>query len=296
MRSGIFTGWSLWNFALYVQDEPFSHEMKLIRPRQVFNSRRIKFGAHYPRDQADPFLILDEGHLYVLYEKRLHRGLGEIACVRTRDLETFEDLGTILREPHHLSYPFVFRHQSDIFLVPEARDSGEVPLYRFGHFPFGLQKVRSLLNGSYADSFVIKWGSLWYLFASSKSGLEIYFTKDILRGGLTPHPLNPVVTDPRFARNGGGPLTIGGSLVRVAQDCSRSYGRNVMLLQIDELSPEAYSESIIRADFFDRNKDWNKFGAHHLSVTHFLGKTVIAADGASRDFLVNKLIDRLRVT
>jgi hypothetical protein len=293
VHKDILKGNLLWSFAIYVQDEPFSAGSQLSSPVKVFNSKRLKLGPGHPRDQADPFPIVHGETLYVFYEKLLPGGVGTIACARTADLRHFEDLGVILAEPHHLSYPFVFMDGADALLLPEAKQSGEVALYEFASFPFGPRKIRSLLTGRYVDSFLLKKDGLWYLFTTSGRGLEIFFTDDLRSGAFSPHPRNPVVTDPRYSRSGGGPFEIDGSPVRVAQDCSESYGRNVSLVRIDELSPDRYAETLVRPEFFEKRDGWNRLGAHHLAVETFHGKTVIAADGQSRDYLVNKLFSRL---
>lgn len=294
MHRNLLKGNPLWNFAIFVQDEPFTIERRSLNaPVKLFNSKKIKLSSRHPRDQADPFLAQQNGVLYIFYEKLLPRGVGTIACARTADVRHFEDLGVVLAEAHHLSYPFVFKDGAKFLLLPEAGQSGEVPLYEFACFPFEPRKVRALIRGRYKDSFVIQKDGLWYLFTTSESGLEIFFSEDLYRGDFNPHPLNPVVTDPRYARSGGGPLQIDGSLVRVAQDCSESYGRNVSLIEVQDLSPRSYEEKLVLSNFFERRASWNKLGAHHLAVETFLGKTVIAADGSSRDFLINKVFSRL---
>jgi hypothetical protein len=288
----LLKGHPVWSFAIYVQDEAFDTDSHLARPIKRFNSKQLKLSRGV-RDQADPFLIVHEDYLYVFYEKLLARDVGTIACARTADLDRFEDLGVVLREPHHLSYPFVFHDGGRILMIPEAKQSGEVPLYEFGDFPFQPRKLRSLLQGRYVDSFVLRKDGLWYLFTTSETGLEIHFTENLRSGDFVAHPSNPVVADARYCRNGGGPLHLGNSTFRVAQDCSRSYGHNVSLIRIDELSPATYRESLVRSDYFEKRDRSNRLGAHHLTMVRFLGKTVIAADGASHDFLVNKLFSRL---
>jgi hypothetical protein len=289
----LLTGNLVWSFALYVENEPFAFDRKLGTPIKLFSSRRLKFSGNRPRDQADPFLIASGGNLYIFYEKLIPGGAGTIACSRTADLRSYEDLGVVLSEPHHLSYPFVFRDGADTFLLPEAKQSGEISLYRFDRFPFEPRKLRTLATGAYVDPFLVRKDGTWYLFATGTDGLEIFFAEDLRSGPFRPHPMNPVVTDARYSRNGGGPLRLGQSLVRVAQDCSESYGRNVSLMEIEELSPDAYREKVLVSDYFDCRESWNSLGGHHLSIEQFGGKTVIAADGQDRDFVANKLLSRL---
>jgi len=293
LHRGLFKGNRVWSFGVFLVDDVLAFDTRVGEPVALFDSRRIKIGGVHPRDQADPFLIEHNGSLFVFYEELLPGGVGTIACARTDDLKSFERLGVMLAEPHHLSYPFVFRDGEEILLLPEAKQSGEVSLYAFDRFPFEPRKLRALVSGGYVDCFLLNTDGLWYLFGTSAAGLEIFVSDDLRGGSFEPHPMNPVVTDPRFSRNGGGPLTIAGSTVRVAQDCSQSYGDNVSLIRIDELSPATYRETVVRTRFFEKDKRWNRLGAHHISVASFLGRTVLAADGESRDYVVNKLLSRL---
>lgn len=283
-------GITLWSFALYTQ--PFRPTTTLANPAKVFNSRRIRASARHPHTQADPFLWADGDSLYIFFERVVPRGKGEIACFRTTDLEHFEDLGVVLAEPFHLSYPFVFSDADEVFMLPEAQRSGELALYKFARFPDRLGKFRTLLDEPFADPFVIQQNGLWYLFGTSLRGLEVFVSSDLRAGKFEPHPQSPVTDDPRYSRSGGGPLIIDGNFVRVAQDCSEKYGSNVSLIAVG-ITPTTYKEEVISPQFFSRTEEWNREGGHHLSVTTFRGQTVIAADGKHRDYFINKLFYRL---
>lgn len=287
-------GIPLWSFALYRQDQPFSPHQRLGRPVRVFNSRRLRLSGRHPHTRADPFVVAHGEWLTVFYEHMAPKGVGKIAGLRTRDLESFEPLGILLDEPHHLSFPFVFGHAGEMFMMPEARASGEVALYRFTDFPHGLRKLRTLVARPLADPFLLRHDGLWFLFATSSEGLEIHFADDPVTGIFRPHPRNPIVTDRRYCRSGGGPIALPGQLLRVAQDCSVRYGDNIHLIAINTLSPHDYAEELVVADFFERSEPWNRDGAHHLSVTAFGDATVIAADGKHEDRFVNRLFARLR--
>jgi len=281
---------SLWSFALYAIDGPFSEAVALERPIKLFNSRKLRLFGTSPHTQADPFLIVEGDALFLFYERMLPRGRGEIACLRTTDLETFGDEGVVLREAHHLSWPFVFRSAGQFYMMPESSGAGEVALYRFESFPRRPTKCRTLLSGSFTDPVLIEEEGQWYLFATSSRGFELFVAADLLTGKFKPHPGSPVSRDPRYSRSGGPPLRIDGKLVRIAQDCSRSYGQNVSLIEIERLTPSAYAERVLVADFFARKDFWNREGAHHLCVAAFKGKTIVAADGRHRDYWINKLL------
>ena len=283
-------GGLIWSFGIYVTPAPFDPGMKLQEPVALFNSKRLRLLGGGPHTQADPFLLVKNGTLFIFYELVHPGSVGRIACMRTEDLLHFEDCGVVLAEPHHLSFPYVFEATGETYMVPESKKSGRLSLYRFVAVPKPLTRIRTLIRGEFADP-VLTWREgRWYLFATSEAGLELFVSEDLLDGEFKVHPMSPIVTDARYRRCGGATIETGGMLVRVAQDCSLTYGANVSLMEIVTLTPDDYAERLIVSNFFERKDFWNSEGAHHLTVTQFRGETVIAADGKHRDYWVNTLL------
>jgi hypothetical protein len=279
----------VWNTAIYVQEVPLSLDFDFGEPRLLLRCRRLKLSDSYPHTCADPFPFAHEGRLYIFFEKVLPRQPGVICALVTKDLQHFEDLGEILREPHHLSYPFVFETaDNEILMIPESSRHGVTSIYGFREFPQGGYKIRDLLVGQFFDSSAIRVGDRWFLFTTSPEGLHIFHTDCLLRGELCPHPLNPITRDLRYSRCGGAPLRIGERLYRVAQDCSDGYGRNINVFEITELSIAHYNESLVKQDAMDLTPRWRRLGSHHLSVASFLEKAVVCVDGKEPDIYVNR--------
>ena len=281
----IFRRNSIWNMALYVQpkcDLPPAGE-----PRKLFLNKKLWRGPKHVHTRADPFLYVHQGELFLLNEAMAANGPGWIEGYKTKDLITFNSLGVILREPGHLSYPFVFGIDSDVFMTPESVYAQEVRLYRFENFPNRPRKVRSLLIGDYVDTSPVKVDNSWFIFTTSLAGgLELFFTDDIINGVLTPHPKSPITTDPRFRRCGGVPINLNGKLYRLAQNCARTYGGNLTLMEIRAISRTEYEEGPVNEDIFNLDQRWNSEGSHHASVARFHEQTVVAVDGKQLDHLV----------
>jgi hypothetical protein len=280
---------SLWSAALYVEDRPFVPGAPLRQPVKLFRTNRLWRWRSFVHTLADPFLFVHDDELFVFVEAQATRSLGRIDCYSTRDLETFVSHGTILQEPYHLSYPFVFRHEGEIYMIPETAAAGKVALYRFNRFPHGLTQIRTLLEGPYVDSSVIFVDGSWFLFTSSDEGFQIFHTDDILTGQLSAHPRNPITNDPRYTRCGGAPVTCDGRLYRLAQDCSRKYGGNLSVLEILEISRTSYREAVRSENIVDCGAGWNSGGGHHMSVVRFRGLSVVAVDGQQPEYLVHFL-------
>jgi hypothetical protein len=87
-----------------------------------------------------------------------------------------------------------------------------------------------------------------WLFASvvegpADPGVLHLFSAPSLDAGWTPHPANPVVTDPGRSRPAGRLYRRDGALYRPAQDGSRRYGGAIVLNRVDLLTPTAYRET-----------------------------------------------------
>lgn len=285
----IFVRSLFWNTALFVCDPDYEPGEPLSGPPvHLFRSKRLWRGRREVFTRADPFLWVEDDRLYLFLEAEPELGDGYIEIWRTHDLSSFERV-EVLREPYHLSYPFVFSHEGATYLMPESSAGNGVFLYKFDEFPERPRKFHRLLEGPYVDSSLIRHDEVWYLFTSNAAGeLEIHVSRDLLKEDFRPHPANPISADPRFSRSGGGVLRTRGGLVRLAQDCSERYGKNLNLLEISKLTPEAYSERLLQQDMFPLTEEWNRWGVHHLSLARFRGRTVVAIDGREQDFYVHR--------
>jgi hypothetical protein len=146
-----------------------------------------------------------------------------------------------------------------------------------------------LLQGRYADSHLLKHMNRWLLFTSLGDEFCAYVAEDLLTGEFSPHPANPITRDPKMNRSAGATLRLEGHLYRVAQDCSDTYGKNVGLIEITELSQVAYRERVAVKELFALDASWKSEGTHHLSICEFLGKTILATDGKQVDYFANRI-------
>lgn len=279
----------LWGIGIYRTEGQFDFHMDLLHANSIFTNKKIRVEKEKVHTLADPFLFVRDGSLYLFYESQSVRKPGLIKAYRTVDLEKFEDLGIILKEDVHLSYPFVFEFNDSVYMIPDCYGAGGIRLYQFEDFPFSPILKKVLLKGFYLDPSLIEINGIWYLFATSEQGLEIHFTDNLFKSPLQPHPQNPITTDPRYKRCGGGIISLNGNYYRLAQDCSEEYGKNLNVFKIDTLNPQSYSEGLVRENYLQNSESWNYLGGHHLSHVLFKGKSVIATDGKHQDYFVNKL-------
>jgi len=197
---------------------------------------------------ADPFGLWHEAILHVFVEAYDYRDRhGFIDVLRFDAGLELLDRRTCLREPWHLSYPFVFEAEGAIWMLPEAHRSGTLHLYRARAFPGGWERAASFaLDTPAIDPSPVFHHGLWWLLYSptgdrrAKVGrLHVAFAERI-EGPWHPHPGNPVRSDMSSARPGGTPLVIDGVIHAPMQDCTRTYGGGIRILRIHKLTPSVF--------------------------------------------------------
>ena len=78
---------------------------------------------------ADPFLFVHNDTLFLFYEQKKLRHNGTIMMMQTDDLEHWSEPVEVLREPFHLSYPWVFEKDGHVYMMPETCGDNSVGLY-----------------------------------------------------------------------------------------------------------------------------------------------------------------------
>ncbi len=208
---------------------------------------------------ADPFLHRHGGADYVFYEDMEYAsGRGRISVGRFGP-DGFEELGPALETPYHLSFPYVFSHGGDLFMLPETHQTRRIEVWRCRQFPFSWELHATALEGSVcADSILVDMDGTWRLFTSLTDdsfndlcGELHLFTADgpdLKR--LEPHPLNPVVVGSTRARNAGRIFKQDGAWRRPAQESAGGvYGRALKIMEIEALSDDRYVErEVFRLD------------------------------------------------
>ncbi|NCB69650.1 MAG: hypothetical protein EOM47_12505 [Bacteroidia bacterium] len=278
---------TIWNIALFNSFGGF--DLKEI-PLRIFSPAiYIRTNYHYTTGFADPFLFVDGDWLYLFYEEEKLKAPARICGYRTNDLKKWHKLGAVLQEDFHLSFPFTFRANDSIYMLPETRAKDAVILYKSIDFPSTWKPIEIISGDKFTDSSMIFHDNVWYLFTTvwygETNGLRIYYS-DNVESGWQEHPLSPVNNDISNSRCGGAVFSYEGKVYRPAQDCSRYYGEDVVLYEIIELTTASYSEVKLKS-LIDKNNKWSKYGGHHFSMAHFNGQNIVAMDGITDDNLIN---------
>lgn len=259
---------------------------------------------------ADPFLFVHNGRLFLFYEETTlcHPG-GRLWMVSTDDLTIWTAPLQISNEDNlHFSFPYVFEDGGAVYMIPETGWVGEIRLYKatdssLTHFEFDSvlmkrKQKQDRIIFDYADNVLYKKEGLYYLFTSilDKDGYELQlFTSKHLRGPYLPHPASPLCHSLELGRNAGSLIEYDGKLYRPAQDCSKSYGGQVSIMEITTLTPEVYEEKLFARHILPNTESFYEQGGHQLNYVDYNG-TIIMATDAKRDraFPVFRVFDKIK--
>jgi hypothetical protein len=226
-----------------------------VRPRTAEHSFDDPAGyriLHPPEGHfyADPILLKREGRNFLFFEDFSYaEDRASICCAELGSDGNLGEVVEVLRCPYHLSYPFVFEHAGETYMIPETKQNRTVELYRAEEFPRRWKLEAVLMKDvSVVDATIhVKDGRFW-MFAGISSGrwpnsdeMGIFYA-DRLTGPWTAHRNNPVVSDVRRARPGGALFYREGRLIRPSQDCARTYGYALNFSELLKLNEEEYEE------------------------------------------------------
>jgi hypothetical protein len=197
---------------------------------------------------ADPMGVWRDGRLYVfveIYDYRDRVGSIEV-LIFDGDLRLL-DRQPALKEPWHLSYPFIIEEGGETYMLPEAHKSERLTLYRAEIFPTRWTPVQTIeLDQVAIDATPVFHDGRWWLFytpattkADKVSALHVAWA-DKITGPWTPHTGNPVRFDPSSSRPGGTPIVVKGVVVLPMQDCRKTYGGAIRALHVTSLTPDRF--------------------------------------------------------
>jgi hypothetical protein len=228
---------------------------------------------------ADPFPIEHDGRCFVFVEElEFSNPRGHISVIEIDERGPRGAATPVIKEPHHLSYPSVFRDGNDIFMTPESSEAGRIDLYRARRFPDEWEKVAVMMDGvSAADPTLFFDGDRWWMFVN----LAVHggpncdechlFSAAKPAGPWLPHPSNPIRSDVRRARPAGRLFRSAGRLYRPAQDCGPRYGFATAVQEVQRLSLTDYSErEVARIE-----PTWRPDGLATHTLNHATGLTVV---------------------
>jgi len=222
---------------------------------------------------ADPFLFNYKGEDYVFFEDYSYKtGKAKISCGKVVNNKVTE-VREALKLSCHVSFPFIFEEDGQIYMMPETGGNKRLEIYRCVEFPGKWELYSTAFEGElltdavyYKDDNGARW-----LFLSKAVGieddlcseLEIYQIDSLKLNKITPHKLNPVIIDASRARNAGAFFNYDSMLIRPSQNNSRGkYGYALNLNRVDILTLEDYRETPLVT--VEPNFKKGLSGIHHM--------------------------------
>jgi hypothetical protein len=215
---------------------------------------------------TDPFVVTGDGKTW-LYFEHIPNGarIGRLCCMEI-GAGGFSKPEVILESTRHLSYPCVFPHHGEFFMIPESSGDRVVRLYRARRFPFEFQLEANLVEDSaFVDTTPFFLDGVWYFFTTTAGPFmeSLLFWSEALDGKWRLHPRNPISSSVRNTRAAGRLFYQRGRLLRPTQDCSVRYGYGITINQVLRLTPSEFEER--RVDFIGPKWRRGLLGTHTLN-------------------------------
>ena len=233
----------------------FDQWILMFKFSDVFSNEYSKFQKIIPtkdRFWADPHIVYRDNQYYIFMEEFLNsKNKSYISLFSINNDGSYTKPEKILERPYSLSYPFVFQHDAEFFMIPESNANRTIELYRCTEFPKKWKFEKNIMeNISAVDATLFFHKNTYWLFVgiaenesiSTSDELFLFYSESPLNDNWTPHPQNPIVSDVRRARSAGKIFEHDGKIYRPAQDCSHGYGYKVTINQIVTLSKTEYQE------------------------------------------------------
>lgn len=197
--------------------------------------------------RADPFLVEHRGKTYLfaeMYDRLRLRGV--IGCCELTQ-KGCSPWRVIIEELFHLSYPFVFRHDNETYLIPESFRSGKITLYKAVDFPYAWKRVCEIAEMVSVDSTIIQSPKGSYMITlrivNAVAELVIMSIDDQLCPS-EPHVISGK-EDPNV-RPAGRTFCYEGKMIRPAQDCTKGYGFGLNFYEVVCLDADHYEEKLLK--------------------------------------------------
>ncbi len=146
----------------------------------------------------------------------------------------------VIQEEHHLSFPFIFEIDNEIYILPEANKSNSLYCYHAVEFPNQWERMAPFYtNVRLADTTIIP--SCGHDFALSYDLSD----ESLKLLNLSDKTIKVLFWDKQGIRRPAGYISEE-TAIRVAQDCEHDYGEGLILYQYSFSEESGYQETEIK--------------------------------------------------
>lgn len=198
---------------------------------------------------ADPFLFKNNDKYYLFFEAYDRLKRKGVIGVREISEHSFGKINIIYQSNNHLSYPFIYRENNDIYILPESCNSGELFRLRCIDFPYKWEKEKIIANERLLDTTLFDYKNRRY-YISQRAGFGAFDRVDLFydddNGIFTECKNNPVKVDVNTARGAGKIFNYKDKLIRPSQDCGKYYGEKLNFNEVKSITESFYEEELIK--------------------------------------------------
>ena len=228
---------------------------------------------------ADPFFIKEKDTFYLFVEIK-GKGNANIALLTSHDGIKYDYQGIVLDEPFHLSYPQVFNHKGEFFMLPETKGSNNVLLYKASNFPYSWSISDTLIKDmGLKDPSLLLSEDLNLIVAVDDATKQYMFTADSLTGEWKEMK--------NYRRDWGNETRPGGRFFKVdntwylpLQNMSAGYGTGISLYMLKSKGENL--DLVLKEKLFlgpQPEIKWFNRGMHHLDIQKIEGGYYMFYDG-----------------
>jgi len=223
---------------------------------------------------ADPFLFDFENRQYVFfenYEYKQRKGKISVGIIQDDKIVGVVDA---LNKAYHLSYPFLFTHKKEIYMIPETSNNNRLEIYRCLEIPGKWELYKTAFEGEkIIDATIFQDANkvIWLFLNKQRnkqscphSELYIYKVSNWDEFILEEHKNNPVYIDSRVARSAGNFFIRNGVVYRPSQtNVEGIYGRGININRIISLNLDEFIEETLLT--VKPEYDTRLISSHHIS-------------------------------
>lgn len=214
-----------------------------------------------PKDRfwADPFPYEREGKFYIFFEEYLNNTKkGHISVIEIDRKGNYSKPQIVLEKDYHLSYPFLYEENGELYMIPEKGRKKTVDVYKCIEFPLKWEFKKQLMNNIHAaDSTIYKKDETYWLFCNIKENifnsthdeLHLFYSDNLLSDNWVSHPQNPIISNVNLSRPAGNLFEINGITYRPSQGSAKTYGHHLNLNEVIVLNKTEYEEKTLQQIF-----------------------------------------------
>lgn len=230
-----------------------------------------------PKDRfwADPFIMEKNENYYIFIEELIYKeNKGKISVIVMDKNGNYSLPEVVLERDYHLSYPFLFEENDELYMIPETAQNKTIELFKCTEFPNKWEFCTNLMENVHAvDSTIIKKDNKYWLFcnikenegASTHDELFLFYSDSLFNQNWIPHHKNPIVSDVKKSRPAGNFFRLNNKLYRPSQNCGKRYGYGMSINEVRKLTESSYKENTVQYIY----PNWEK----HIKATHTIANT-----------------------